>query len=56
MLIGLFQQCDNASEELTGTACSGPLFFGPKLTGSASRRSSPALPVSGTMESSDAAG
>jgi hypothetical protein len=44
------------ARKITGTAWSGPLFFGLKPTRSASRRSSPAaLPVGGTMESSHAA-
>src|SRR5438876_7217402 len=41
---------------ITGTAWSGPLFFGLKQTRSAGRRSSPApVSVCGTMEGSDAA-
>jgi len=44
------------ARKITGTAWSGPLFFGLKQTRSASRRSSQApLPVCGTMEGSDAA-
>jgi len=44
------------ARKITGTAWSGPLFFGLKQNRSASRGSSPAsLPVCGTMESSDAA-
>ena len=45
------------ARKITGTAWSGPLFFGLKRTRSAGRRSSQApLPVCGTMESRDAAG
>src|SRR4029077_3731361 len=45
------------ARKITGTAWSGPLFFGLKPTRSASPRSSQAsLPVRGTMEGSDAAG
>ena len=44
------------ARKITGTAWSGPLFFGLKQNRSASRRSSQApLPVCGTMEGSDAA-
>src|SRR6267143_11004 len=44
------------ARKITGTAWSGPLFFGLKQNRSAGRRSSPALvPVCGTMEGSDAA-
>jgi hypothetical protein len=52
-------RCNSLSaiaRKITGTAWSGPLFFGLKRTRSASRRSSHALvPVCGPMESSDAA-
>jgi len=45
------------ARKITGTAWSGPLFFGLKQTRSAGRRSSPALvPVCGTMEARHAAG
>jgi hypothetical protein len=45
------------ARKITGTAWSGPLFFGLKQNRSAGRRSSPALaPVYAPMESSDAAG
>jgi len=45
------------ARKITGTAWSGPLFFGLKQNRSASRRSSQApLPGCGTMESSHAAG
>ena len=44
------------ARKITGTAWSGPLFFGLKQTRSAGRRSSPApVSVCGTMEGSDAA-
>jgi hypothetical protein len=44
------------ARKITGTAWSGPLFFGLKQNRSASRGSSPAsLPVCGTMEGSHAA-
>jgi hypothetical protein len=44
------------ARKITGTAWSGPLFFGLKQNRSASRRSSPAsLPVCATMEGSHAA-
>jgi len=44
------------ARKITGTAWSGPLFFGLKQTRSAGRRSSPALaPVYAPMEGSDAA-
>jgi Protein of unknown function (DUF2924) len=44
------------ARKITGTAWSGPLFFGLKQNRSASRRSSQApLPVCGTMEGSHAA-
>jgi hypothetical protein len=44
------------ARKITGTAWSGPLFFGLKQTRSASRGSSHAsVPVCGTMEGSDAA-
>ncbi len=53
-------QCNSLSaiaRKITGTAWSGPLFFGLKQNRSASRRSSPApLPVCGTMEGSDVMG
>jgi hypothetical protein len=45
------------ARKITGTAWSGPLFFGLKQTRSAGRRSSPALvPVYAPMERNDAAG
>jgi DUF2924 family protein len=45
------------ARKITGTAWSGPLFFGLKQTRSASRRSSQAsLPICGMMEGSDAPG
>ncbi len=45
------------ARKITGTAWSGPLFFGLKQNRSASRRSSPAsFSVCETMENSDAAG
>ena len=45
------------ARKITGTAWSGPLFFGLKQNRSAGRRSPQAsLPVCGMMESSDAAG
>ena len=45
------------ARKITGTAWSGPLFFGLKQTRSAGRRSSPALvPVYAPMEGSHAAG
>ena len=45
------------ARKITGTAWSGPLFFGLKQNRSAGRRSPQAsLPVCGTMESRDAAG
>src|ERR1700730_1122430 len=45
------------ARKITGTAWSGPLFFGLKQARSAGRRSSPApVSVCGTMESSHAAG
>ena len=45
------------ARKITGTAWSGPLFFGLKQTRSADRRSSPAsLPVYAPMEGNDAAG
>ncbi len=44
------------ARKITGTAWSGPLFFGLKQNRSAGRRSSPAsLPVCGTTEASPAA-
>jgi hypothetical protein len=44
------------ARKITGTAWSGPLFFGLKQNRSASRRSSPALaPVDAPMEANDAA-
>ena len=44
------------ARKITGTAWSGPLFFGLKQNRSASRRSSPAsVPVCGPTEGSDAA-
>jgi hypothetical protein len=53
-------RCNSLSaiaRKITGTAWSGPLFFGLKQNRSASRRSSPALePVCGLMEGSHAAG
>src|SRR6266705_1480147 len=53
-------QCNSLSaiaRKITGTAWSGPLFFGLKQNRSAGRRSSPApVSVCGTMEGSDAAG
>lgn len=52
-------RCNSLSaiaKKITGTAWSGPLFFGLKQTRSAGRRSSPApVSVCGTMEGSDAA-
>ena len=52
-------RCNSLSaiaRKITGTAWSGPLFFGLKQTRSAGRRSSPApVSVCGTMEGSDAA-
>ena len=45
------------ARKITGTAWSGPLFFGLKQTRSANRRSSPAsLPVYAPVEGNDAAG
>jgi hypothetical protein len=45
------------ARKITGTAWSGPLFFGLKQTRSAGRRSSPGLgPVYAPMEGDDAAG
>ena len=45
------------ARKITGTAWSGPLFFGLKQTRSADRRSSQALvPVCGLTEASDAEG
>jgi len=53
-------RCNSLSaiaRKITGTAWSGPLFFGLKQNRSASRRSSQApLPICGTMGGSDAAG
>src|SRR6476660_7733287 len=53
-------QCNSLSaiaRKITGTAWSGPLFFGLKQNRSADRRSSPALaPVYAPMEGNDAAG
>jgi hypothetical protein len=53
-------RCNSLSaiaRKITGTAWSGPLFFGLKQTRSADRRSSQALvPVCGLTEDSDAAG
>ena len=44
------------ARKITGTAWSGPLFFGLRQNRLAGRRSSPApLPVRGTMEGTDAA-
>jgi hypothetical protein len=43
------------ARKITGTAWSGPLFFGLKQNQSAGRRSAQAVPVCGPMESSDAA-
>jgi hypothetical protein len=52
-------RCNSLSaiaRKITGTAWSGPLFFGLKQNRSARRRSSPALvPVCGTVEGSHAA-
>jgi DUF2924 family protein len=52
-------RCNSLSaiaRKITGTAWSGPLFFGLKQTRSASRRSSQApLPVFEPMEGNDAA-
>ena len=45
------------ARKITGTAWSGPLFFGLKQHRSAGRRPSPApLPIRGMMEGNDAAG
>jgi len=45
------------ARKITGTAWSGPLFFGLKSNRSATRRSSqPAYPIDDAMESSNAAG
>jgi hypothetical protein len=45
------------ARKITGTAWSGPLFFGLKRDRSAGRRPSPApLPIRGMMEGNDAAG
>src|SRR6202022_3678715 len=45
------------ARKITGTAWSGPLFFGLKQTRSAARASSPvSLPVCGTVEGSHAPG
>jgi hypothetical protein len=45
------------ARKITGTAWSGPLFFGLKQNRASDRRSPQAsVPVGGTMESSDAAG
>jgi hypothetical protein len=53
-------RCNSLSaiaRKITGTAWSGPLFFGLKRTRSAGRRSSQAsLPVCGMIEGSDATG
>jgi len=53
-------RCNSLSaiaRKITGTAWSGPLFFGLKQNRSAGRRSSQgSLPVCGLMEGSDAAG
>jgi hypothetical protein len=53
-------RCNSLSaiaRKITGTAWSGPLFFGLKQNRSASRRSSPALvPVYAPIEGNDAAG
>ena len=53
-------RCNSLSaiaRKITGTAWSGPLFFGLKQTRSADCRSSPALaPVYAPMEGNDAAG
>ena len=44
------------ARKITGTAWSGPLFFGLKQTRSAARRPSPALvPAGAPMEANDAA-
>src|SRR5438876_11510113 len=52
-------RCNSLSaiaRKITGTAWSGPLFFGLKQNRTAGRRSSPTpLPICGTMERSDAA-
>ena len=52
-------RCNSLSaiaRKITGTAWSGPLFFGLRQNRLAGRRSSPApLPVRGTMEGTDAA-
>jgi hypothetical protein len=52
-------RCNSLSaiaRKITGTAWSGPLFFGLKQNRSASRRSSPAsVSVRGAMEAGDAA-
>jgi hypothetical protein len=45
------------ARKITGTAWSGPLFFGLKPNRSATRRSSqPAYPIDDAMERSNAAG
>jgi DUF2924 family protein len=52
-----FRSLSAIARKITGTAWSGPLFFGLKQNRSAGRRSPQAsLPVCGTMESRDAAG
>jgi hypothetical protein len=52
-----FRSLSAIAQKITGTAWSGPLFFGLKQDRSAGCRSSQAsLPVCGTMESSYAAG
>jgi hypothetical protein len=50
-----YRSLSAVARKITSTAWSGPLFFGLKQNGSASRRSSPALtPVCAPMEGSDA--
>ena len=52
-----YRSLSAVARTITGTAWSGPLFFGLKQNRSASRGSSQvSLPVCGTMEGSDAAG
>ena len=52
-----YRSLSAVARKITGTAWSGPLFFGLKQSRSASRRSSPALvPVYAPMERNDAAG
>ena len=51
-----YRSLSEIARKITGTAWSGPLFFGLKQNRSASRRSSQApLPIFETMEGSDAA-